>query len=111
MSKSKIQFFEEAFIRSVDTAINEVAEATYGKPGTPCVKLNDYVIELCASDRDNHTLTFYGSDHKIIAYVDYEMGVGITGYELAGVQEDMYFELAGCLLTWQCEVMHQINSK
>lgn len=111
MTKSKIQFFEEAFVRSVDVAINEVAEATCGKPGNRCVQMNSYKIELGASDRDNHTLTFYNADDKIIAYVDYEMGVGITGYDLGDVQEDMYFELAGCLLTWQCEVMYQINSK
>lgn len=111
MSKSKIHLYEDAFVRQVDVAINEVAEATNGNPGPRFIEANRYKIQFSSVNNVNYTLVFYDGDDKIIAYVDYRMGVGITGYDLADLDEQMYFELAGCLLTWQCEVMHQINSE
>lgn len=111
MGKSKIDLYEDAFVRQVDVAINEVAEATNGNPGPRFIEANSYKIEFSSVDNVNHTLVFYNSDDKIIAYVDYRMGVGIVGYDLADLDEQMYFDLAGCLLSWQCEVMYQINSK
>lgn len=104
--KSKLDLYEQAFVKSVKNALDELLETSQLHLPMNRVETNDFTIDgYSPNDGTLYTVVFYNADGVIIGYIDYEEGFGVTGYELADVEESMYYELAGCLLTWQAETL------
>lgn len=107
---SKLQHYESVFVASVDHALGDLWVECHAHLPRFDVITNDFKIELASVGDDNlSTLTFSNLDGDIIAYLDYEEGVGVTGYDLGGVEEHMYYELAGLLLVAQAEGLSRIK--
>lgn len=110
--KSKLEHYESSFVKSVKNAIDELLEVTSNTLPSADVNIGDYSIEGYSPDNNQlYTLVFRENNHSemIIGWVDYEIGFGITGYELSDIDEPTYFDLAGCLLAWQSETLFQIQ--
>ena len=107
-----LQHYETAFVSLVDHTLGELwVECPAHLPRFDLVT-NDFKVELTSvGDDELSTITFRNLDGDIIAYLDYQEGVGVTGYDLGDIKEHMYYELAGLLLATQAEGLSRIKEK
>ncbi len=104
-----VALLQEHFIKMVEHALEDVY-----------VEATNFPFECNVLDCGKESWTVLGNNHEddtvyrldfqiggeIVGHVDWEIGVGMNSYDFPEATSDIFFTLAGAILSWQSEAMY-----